>query len=50
VQRDEDKNVREQEEQKIENADLQEYEDTFKARLKGIEVEIKELEEFEGIL
>jgi hypothetical protein len=35
VQRDEDKNTREAEEQRVESADLQDYEEKFKARLKG---------------
>ena len=47
VQRDEDKNIREQDEQKIELSDLQDYEETFKARLSGFQQEIKELEDFD---
>ena len=47
VQRDEDKNVREGEEQKVELADLQDYEEKFKARLKGYQQEVRDLEDFQ---
>ena len=46
VQRDEDKNTREAEEQRVELADLQDYEEKFKARLKGYQQEVKDLEDF----
>ena len=36
VQRDEDKNHKEAEEQKVELSDLQDYEENFKSRLKSI--------------
>ncbi len=50
VQRDEDKNTREAEEQKSELADLQDYEEKFKARLKGYQQEVKDLEDFQKAL
>lgn len=50
VQRDEDKNHKEAEEQKVENSDLQDYEENFKSRLKSIQLELKELDDFERAL
>lgn len=50
VQRDEDKNSREQEEQRQEVKDLEDYEETFKDRMQGFNQEIKDLEDFDKYL
>lgn len=50
MQRDEDKNLKEAEEQKVELSDLLDYEDNFKSRLKSIQLELKELDDFERAL
>ena len=50
VQRDEDKNLKEAEEQKVELSDLLDYEENFKSRLKSIQLELKELDDFERAL
>jgi len=47
VQREEDKNTREAEEQRAESADLADYEEKLKARIKGYQMEVKELEDFQ---